>query len=232
MIRSVEASPSGNWFRVTVMEKPFSYVTQVSSFGGVDQVWDASGKVVATLGRRVLRDESGDDDDDAATRAQNDTSKRNVEWLASGDGIYFLQGEAASNANATEEGGAQRQRTRDRLYLWNAPFDSASRKVMLENNSRMSEAAFSADGKTAFIAENANGTAHVFAIDVSDPAKRYTLTRVRGLQASIGLARGFGGGGGGGRGGRGADSVTFFQNPGTLVTERGAGKATVLTSND
>ncbi len=155
MIRTVDASPSGNWFHVTVMEKPFSYVTQVSSFGGIDQIWDAAGKPVVTLGRRVLRDETGDDDDDATTRAQADSSKRNVEWLASSDGIYFLQGDAAQSgaaAAAAEEPGAQRPRTRDRLYLWSAPFDSASRKAVLENSSRMSEVAFSADGKTAFVA--------------------------------------------------------------------------------
>src|SRR5207247_9107625 len=33
-------------------------------------------------------------------------------------------------------------------------------------------------------------------------------------------------------GARGADSVTFYQNPGTLVTERLSGTPTVLTSAD
>jgi dienelactone hydrolase len=236
MVRSVDASLSGSWFHVTLMEKPFSYTVQVSSFGGVEQIWDAAGKPVVDLVKHALResDMSDDDPDAAAARAASDTSKRNIEWLPGSEAIYFLQAEAS--APATDEPQPQRARVRDRLFIWSAPFDAQSRKLLLENGARMSEVGFSTDAKTAFIAENANGSAHVFAVDVSDPTKRYTLTRVRGLQASLGLARGFGGGGGagGGRGGRGADSVTFYQNPGTLVSERtaGAGTPTVLTSRD
>jgi len=237
MIQRVDASPSGAWYHVTVMQKPFSYTVQVGSFGGVEQIWDATGKPVLDLGKRALResDISDDDPDAAAARAQTDTAKRNIEWIPGGEGLYFLQSEAApaGQAQADSGSGTQRSRVRDRLFQWNAPFDAASRKVLLENNNRMSEVAFSADAKTVFVAENANGTAHVFAVDVSDPAKHYTLTRVRGLQASLGVTRGgFGGGGGGGRGGRGADSVTFYQNPGTLISERTSGTPTVLTSRD
>src|SRR6185436_14713407 len=110
---------------------------------------------------------------------------------------------------------------RDHAYVWPAPFDAASKKAVYDNTGRLSEIAFNADGKTLFAAENPNGTAHVFAVDVTDPSKRYTLMRVRGLQASLGLGRGgFGGGGGGGRGRAGADSVTFYQNPGVLMHEQ------------
>ena len=233
MIQRVDASPSGNWYHVTLMQRPFSYTVQVSSFGGVEQIWDITGKPVLDLARRALRetDMSDDDPDAAATRAESDTAKRNIEWLPGRDeGIYFLQSEPAPQAAAEE--GQPRPRARDRLVVWRAPFTDATRKAMLENASRIGEVAFSADAKTAFIAENPSGTAHVFAVDVGDPTKRFTLTRVRGLSASLGVARGFGGGGGGARGGRGADSVTFYQNPGTLVTERAGGTPTVLTSRD
>jgi dipeptidyl aminopeptidase/acylaminoacyl peptidase len=215
---------------------------QVTSFGTVEQIWDATGKPVVDLSKRALRetDINDDDPDAAAARAASDTAKRNIEWLPGSEGIYFLQAEAAAASSEQGEGpqgqqgqqGQQRTRVRDRLFQWNAPFDAQSRKVLLENNNRISEVAFSGDAKTVFVAETANGTAHVFAADVSDPAKRYTLTRVRGLQATLGVVRGGFGGGGGGRGRGGADSVTFYQNPGTLVSERGAGAPTILTSGD
>ena len=235
MIQRVDASPMGSWYHVVVMQKPFSYTVQVASFGSVEQIWNANGKSVVELSTHTLResDVQDDDPDAAATRAQSDTAKRNIEWLPTGEGIYFLQGEAP--APATDET-QPRARSRDRLYTWTAPFDTASRKVLLENNGRVSEVAFSADAKTVFVAENASGTAHVFAVDVSDPTKHYTLTRMRGLPATLGVLRGFGSGGGGGGGGRGrggADSATFYQNPGTLFTERLAvGTPTVLTSRD
>jgi dipeptidyl aminopeptidase/acylaminoacyl peptidase len=233
MIQSVDPSPSGSWFRVTVMQKPFSYIVPVSAFGAITQVWDASGKPVAELTRRLLREgDQGDDDDDAATaRAQSDTTRRNIEWMPNADALYYLQMDAA--APPAEEG-QQRARARDRLFQWTAPFDAQSRKALVENGNRISQVAFSVDAKTVFLAENANGVAHVFAVDLSDPSKRHTLTRVRGLQASLGVAGGgFGGGGGGGRGGTGADSVSFYQNPGTLVSERaGNGTPIIMTSGD
>ena len=234
MIQRVDAAPSGNWFHVTVLQKPFSYTVQVSSFGNVEQIWDATGKPVVDLSKRALRetDMNDDDPDAAAARANSDTAKRNIEWLPGSEGIYFLQADATTPA-AEQAEGQPRTRTRDRLFQWNAPFDAPNRTVLLENNNRISEVAFSGDAKTVFVAENANGTAHVFAVDASDPTKRYTLTRVRGLQATLGVIRGgFGGGGAGGRGGRGADSVTFYQNPGTLIAERGTGTPTILTSRD
>ena len=234
MIQRVDASPSGNWYYVALMQKPFSYTVQVGSFGSSDQIWDATGRSVVELGRRVLREsDMQDDDPDAATsRANADTSRRNIEWLPGSDAIYFLQGEPAPANTVVEEGQpAQRARVRDRLFVWSAPFDAQSRKTIVENNNRIAEVGFSADGKTAFLAENANGSAHVFAVDVSDPSKRYTLSRVRGLQATLGIVRGFGGGAPN-RGGRGADSVTFYQNPGTLVTERSGETPTVLTTRD
>jgi dipeptidyl aminopeptidase/acylaminoacyl peptidase len=233
MIQRVDASPSASWFHVTVLQKPFSYTVQVPSFGNVEQIWDATGKPVVDLSKRALResDMADDDPDAAAARANSDTAKRNIEWVPGSEGIYFLQADATTTPAEPAEG-SQRARTRDRLFQWNAPFDAQSRKVLLENNNRISEVAFSADAKTVFVAENANGTAHVFAADVTDPTKHFTLTRVRGLQATLGVVRGGFGGGAGGRGGRGADSVTFYQNPGTLVAERGAGTPTILTSRD
>jgi dipeptidyl aminopeptidase/acylaminoacyl peptidase len=236
MIQRVSAAPTGGWLRVALMQKPFSHIVPVSSFGSVDQIWDATGKSVVELSRRALREgDQGGDDDDADARAAADTSRRNIEWMPNGDGITFLQSERPAGATDTPEEGTQgqRSRTRDRLHQWSAPFDASRRKVLLESSNRMSEVAFSADAKTVFVAENASGTAHVYAVELSDPAKRLTITRVRGLQASLGVGGGGpGGGGGGGRGRGGADSLTFYQNPGTLISARGTGARTVLTSAD
>jgi dipeptidyl aminopeptidase/acylaminoacyl peptidase len=237
MIQSVDPSPTGSFFRVVVMQKPFSYIVPVSAFGTITQLWDVTGTPVAEVSRRLLRegDGGGDDDDNAAqARANADTTKRSIEWMATGDVLSFLQMDAPARAGEqSEEGGQGRARARDRLYTWSAPFDAASKKAVFDNPNRIAQAAFSADAKTLFVAENVSGTAHVFAVDLADATKRYTISRVRGLQASLGLAPGGGGGGGGGRGGAGAVSVTFYQNPGTLISGRtGTGTSFVLTSSD
>src|SRR6185503_12047968 len=54
MISNVDPSPSGKYFRVTTMRKPFSYVVQYSSFGDVEELWDENGKVLAEVQKRPL----------------------------------------------------------------------------------------------------------------------------------------------------------------------------------
>jgi len=242
MIQRVDPSPTGAYFRVAVVQKPFSHTVPISAFGSIEQIWDAAGKPVAEVSRRLLREDTqGGDDDTRGGGAQSDTAKRNIEWMPTGDVLYFMQMDAppppatgaAAPADEPGAGAPQRARARDRLYQWSAPFDAQSKKALFENNNRTTQVAFSADGKTVFVAENAAGTAHVFAVDLTEPTKKYTLTRLRGLNASLGIGGGGFGGGGGGRGGTGADSMTFYQNPGTLISERtGSGTPVVLTSRD
>jgi dipeptidyl aminopeptidase/acylaminoacyl peptidase len=235
MIQRVDPSPSGSWFRVTVMQKPFSHVVPVSSFGTVDQMWDANGRSVAELSRRPLPEGASDDDDDSPGGGSSDTTRRNIEWMPTGDAISYLQMDAAPARSADQDEGSsqQRQRARDRLYIWTAPFTTETRRSVIDNANRMSQVAFSADGKTVFVAETASGAAHVFAVDLADVTKRHTISRVRGLTPTLGIGGGFGGGGGGGGRQNAADSVTFYENPGILVSERtGNGTPYILTTAD
>lgn len=56
MIRSVNPSPEGKSFRVSVMKKPFSYYVPATSFGSMESIWDNAGKNLLTLNDRNLRD--------------------------------------------------------------------------------------------------------------------------------------------------------------------------------
>jgi dipeptidyl aminopeptidase/acylaminoacyl peptidase len=230
MIQNVDASPDGRYFRVTLLQKPFSYFVPVSAFATADELWDADGAKVVEIARRPLRESDMDQPppNTPGPSAANDTARRSIAWMPNGQGLYYLQQEPAprradADADTTDAPAGQgaRLRRRDRLYQWTAPFDSASRKVLVESNNRIADVLFAEDGRSVFLAENANGVAHVYAVVFDEPGKRYTVTRVRGLTASLGRPSGGFGGGGGPRGGTGADSVTFYQNPGTLMSKRG-----------
>ena len=117
--------------------------------------------------------------------------------------------------------------------------DAAVRRVVQEVAARERQphgwrAVHATTRKTVFVAENAQGTGHVYAVYFDEPGKKYTIWRVRGLNASVGGGfRGFGGAGGGGRGGSGADSVTFYQNPGSIMAKRGkSGAQVAMISTD
>src|SRR5262249_25914852 len=121
MIRSVDASPDGQYFRVTRMVEPFSYIVPVTSFGTVQELWDANGKVVATLGTVPLNEggRGGNGDPDAAPAGRggqqtaSDTGKRNIQWSPVGPGLVYLQsvfGAGAPQSSGRVGRGQQAQR--------------------------------------------------------------------------------------------------------------------------
>ena len=242
MIRSVDASPDGGWFRVSIMTEPFSYRVPTSSFGSVDQLWDGSGKVVADLGRTPLREgETGDDDGGfgrGATSSASDTGKRNVQWNPVGPGLVYLQsvflpaGNEPAGGRATGRGagnagrggqGAARTPASVRYVNWVPPYGPSDTKVVLEGSGRLTNVAYSLDGKTMFIADSGL----VFAARTADPSRRFALGR--------GITLGGGGGGGFGRGGRagggGGDDTTALG--GSLAMRPGpSGAAMVVVASD
>ena len=236
MISRADVSPDGRYVKVTLMQEPFSYIVQWGSFPQVDEVWDMDGKVVAELAKRPLRDGSDDDDGPPGAPSTTDTVARNFEWMPNGEGLSFLKQDpapaGARNADSSDAPrGANAPRRKDRLYHWPAPFTKGSEKVLVESDNRIAGVLMSEDASMAFIAENTNGTGTVYATYFTEPTKRYQLWRLRGINATVGGGGGFGGGGG--RGGTGADSVTFYQNPGVLMSKTGKlGTRVALISTD
>ena len=241
MISAVDPSPDGAYFRVTTMQKPFSYLVEYQNFGTREEIWDATGKPVAELAKRSLRNGDNALGDDPTAGPAADTSKRSFGWLPNGKGVYYLQLEAAPSRGAPADSAADEPQAgrggrgaarRDHLYVWDAPFGAGAAKSVLQSNGRISDVLWSEDGQLVFTAESTNGTSSVTATYLSDPAKHYTLARIRGVNLTVGT---LGGGrfGGGGRGGNGADSLTFYQNPGTLMSKPGRGVNEVaLLSSD
>jgi dipeptidyl aminopeptidase/acylaminoacyl peptidase len=99
MVRSIDASPDGRYVRVAQMVKPFSYDVPVSSFGQVEEMWDADGKMLAKLSDRPINLGVQDDTqppDPAAGGGRggaNQQGKRDMAWRADGQGLTFLEQE-------------------------------------------------------------------------------------------------------------------------------------------
>ena len=51
MIQRLDAAPSAKYFRVTYLDKPFSYILPVSSFGNRQVIIDESGKVLSEISK-------------------------------------------------------------------------------------------------------------------------------------------------------------------------------------
>jgi dipeptidyl aminopeptidase/acylaminoacyl peptidase len=243
MIRSVEASPDGKYFRVTQMTEPFSYLVPASAFGSVEELWDASGKVLATLTKTPLREGERQNTTDVAPRgggrggdaAGSDTAMRNIQWNPIGPGVVYLQSVfsepaqspsslGVNSARGTGRGAAvgPRQPSSVRFMSWMPPFGPGDAKLVYEGSGRLTGVAYGVDGKTMFVADS--GTV----IAIRD-GKRFSLGRGVTLPATGG---GFGfGGGGGGRGGA-ASADTAVAGGALALRPNAHGIPSVIVSTD
>ena len=105
---------------------------------------------------------------------------------------------------------------------WLPPYGAADTKVLYESATPISSVAFTDDAKSVFVTDNSNGTGEIYMVDLADPATKHSIVRQRGYTpAFAGGGRGGRAGGGGGRGGAGDDSLSFYNNPGAMMTKRG-----------
>jgi dipeptidyl aminopeptidase/acylaminoacyl peptidase len=240
MIREVDASPDAAYYRVTMMTEPFSYVVPVSNFGSTQELWDASGKLIATLATTPLREGGEGGGGRGGAAAPTDTGKRNLQWNPVGPGLVYMQsvfgaapagGQNARGGGAPGRGGApagrggapgannRPQPTGVKYVNWLPPFGPGDTKVIYEGGPQLSTVAYSADGKTMFVSDSG-------AVIAIRDGKRMNLGRTVTLAAGGG---GFGGGGGRGGAGGSNDSVSV----GALLTRRGPnGQTFVLLGKD
>jgi dipeptidyl aminopeptidase/acylaminoacyl peptidase len=224
MIRAIDVAPDGQYLRVTRMLKPFSYDVPANNFGSIEEIWDASGKVLAKISDRPLnlgvQDDTPNPDPQAPPQAGGggrggqQTGKREVAWRADGQGLTFVEQEPAparsgqaraTGATADDQAPAGGRRgagegtppRKDRIYQWLPPFDAASQKVIYENQTRISGHRYSPDMKILFFSERMGQNALETAVYLNDPAIKHFLARYR------------------------ADDI--YANPGTLVSTRGTG---------
>ena len=253
MFNSVDASPDGQYFRVNLMQEPFSYVVQYTSFGAVEQLWDANGKMVTELQKRPLRE--GPDSTQAGAGfagrggAAGPPGKRMLGWMPNGTGMFFIAGDSANGGGragapagrggrggpANGAGGARREH----LVLWKPPYGAADTATLYQADGPIATVTFTDDGKQAFIGTSANGTGEIYHVDFATPGEKHTIVRQRAYTPAFtaGGGGGRGGVGGGGGASRGAaaadDSLMFYANPGAMMTRRGTlGGQVAMVSTD
>lgn len=202
MITSFDFSPTGQHARVETMQKPFSYVVPVRSFGHVEEVWDRDGTVMVQL--EETETQTGIDGNRPSAPgvggSDEEPERRQLAWREDGAGLTFLQRESAPDDEAEEDEDEDNGRRADRVMLWAPPFDDSSLSVVYETNSRIAEHGFSEDHGMLFLTERPQGgnagTVKTYAVDLDDPETAYTLTEW--------------------------DSDEFYENPGSLLPADGS----------
>lgn len=231
MIRAVDASHDGQYLRVTRMTEPFSYLVPVSNFGSVQELWDATGKVITTLARTPLRESARDGADAATIATTSDTGKRNLQWNPIAPGLLYVQNVPApaspppspsSGRNGPEGGPTMRgtmapmqvRAPRGLVVAWKAPYGPNDTTVLYRGGPQLGTVLFSLDSSMMFVSDSGA----VIAVRVKNPEQRWNLGRTVALPAAMSA---FGGGG------LGAGRSTSDSTAGTLVTRR-VGNATYV----
>jgi dipeptidyl aminopeptidase/acylaminoacyl peptidase len=195
MIRSVDPSPDARYFRVTTMQKPFSYVVQYSNFGELEQIWDADGRVLADVVKRPLREAPDTSDDPVARRT--DGGKRSLGWLPRGEGLFYLEpipsarertdsADTAAARGGAPGGGGTRP---DRLVKWLPPFGKGDTAVLYRAEGPIAQLAWNADASTIFVATTRAGTGELYAVRLSEPDKKYSSAALTSPRRSMALPR-------------------------------------------
>ena len=193
LVRSIDASPDGQYYKVTFVDKPFSYVLPVSSFGTRDVVLDATGKQVAVVAKRPLR-ESDDPMMDTPNRARVDTSKRDIKWHPNAAGLLYLQvAPVAARGNAARTDSATTTRRNDRVMHWKAPFDSSSATALYETSNRITATRFNDAGTILFVTEQGTGGTFEQAIFLAENNAKFTVVSPRRGADTTQVRGGFGG---------------------------------------
>ncbi len=243
LVRAIDPSPDGQYFRVTYVEKPFSYFLPVSAYGTREVIIDGTGKVMRELAKRPLREgeEPVDPTDPrpaapaggpgGAARAAADTGKRNIAWHPYAGGLLYAQIAPAAAGSRTDS--ASLSRRPDRLMHWKAPFDSGSATSIYETPNRVNAVRFSDNGRIMFVSETGTGGAFEQAVFLDEQNAKFTVIAPRprgraGADSSAGRGALPPGGapGAGGFGGRGGGASA-------LVTRAGRrGVPVVVVSTD
>ncbi|HCK90693.1 MAG TPA: hypothetical protein DHW54_05880, partial [Gemmatimonadetes bacterium] len=196
MIYSFDFSPTGTHSRTVLLQKPFSFIVPVRSFGRVEQIWDREGTVLAELDVTEMNTGLGDNRPAAPGVAGigGDSDRRQVAWRNDGQGLTFLQEEESDeeeeDADSDENSGAS-----DHVMLWAPPFDEDSQYSLYSHDSGIQSYRFSADYGMVFFRTSRRGNVREYAVDLSDPDTRYTVVEY--------------------------DSDDFYANPGSLVMAGG-----------
>jgi len=193
MIYGFDFAPNGQYSRVELLERPFSYIVPVNNFGRVEQIWNRSGDLLAQLDKTEMNTGLGDRRPSApgVAGSGNALQKRQVRWKQDSSALTFLQRE---NNTAEEDDG------NDRVLTWIPPFGDSDTSVLYETDSSISSHGFSEDHGMLFVTERSGsednqGQVTQHAIDLNDNKETYILVQY--------------------------DSEDFYSNPGSLLMAGG-----------
>ncbi len=176
MFKSIDLSPDGMYVYVSMMQKPFSYITPASRFGSVNEIWDMEGQKMVEVTKTELREATV-----GGSGSRGDNNKRSITWRADGAGISYLEMEPRKEGDEDEEEDSdEEKKSMDRVMLWKPPFDDDSKEVIYESEKRIGSLDYSAEADIMFMTQTDDGKRHIFAVHMNNKDQVYTIDKRKG----------------------------------------------------
>ena len=194
MISSIDAAPNADVFRITTVQKPFSYIVPAGNFGSKEEIWDSTGKALTMLTETKLRRGETPPPVVGATPIVPPTQpRRQMTWAPDGNGLIFVRnaatppatptnpeedeqrGQGGGQGRAGQGAGAIARQVKEEVVRWASPFRKEDEKVLCSNDQGFSGLTFSSDAKTIFFTESVSGTTTQFQAPISDLAAKKAL---------------------------------------------------------
>ncbi|MBS1703848.1 MAG: prolyl oligopeptidase family serine peptidase [Armatimonadetes bacterium] len=185
MISSIDSAPTADFFRVTTVEKPFSYLVPASEFGTTEGIWDTTGKVLTVLDSNKMQEGNPAPPPPGTPPASREQApRRQMMWAPDGNGLVYVRtanagsktdevfGSEASQRRRGGQVGAAQESTKEELVRWSPPFRPEDVKVLYTSEKGFSNLDFSPDGKKIYFTESTNGTTTEVEVGLADSAKK------------------------------------------------------------
>ncbi len=203
MIASFDPAPKGNLFRVTTVQKPFSYIVPASNFGRKEEVWDATGKALITLEETPLRPGEPAPDPLATTPPVTPpAARRQIDWMPDGSGLYFVRTKAKPasvpaqpilSPEDDEQGRGQRPggaptapREPEELVKWVAPFAKDSETVLATREQGFGGLLWNPTGTAIFLSETKDGETKFKRFELNKEMTETVLWSYKGAEQNPG----------------------------------------------
>lgn len=133
MVDAASVSPAGDAVRVTLVEKPFSYIVPAGLFGRREIIWDREGKELTEISKTPLTNAARED----RPAAPRPDAKRAISWRPDGTGLSYLQ-QGPENVE---------KKRNDRVMRAKFPFDDKSAEVIYESPNPITSVRYLTDGR-------------------------------------------------------------------------------------
>lgn len=177
MIWSLDFAPGGEYARVELLQRPFSYIVPVNNFGRVEEIWDRSGNALAQVSEREMN--VGTDGNAPSAPgvggSEEEAERREVAWRSDGAGLTFLHKAPAPEGEEDEEESSRRNGRADRVMLWSPPFGEGDETVVYEHPRALQAYNFAPEHGWLFVREEQGDTERQLAISLDDPEETFTV---------------------------------------------------------